>query len=129
MKIVITSTGTDLDSTFSPTFGRCPVFIFLEEEADGMEAIRNPASDAHGGAGIQAAQFVIDQGVEAVVTGRVGPNAMDVLKAAGIPIYIFQGDTPRHALEAFRSGTLQQQTGVQGRMGRRGGGGRRRGGV
>ena len=132
MKIVITSTGSDFDSTFSPTFGRCPFFIFLEgEQADGMEAVRNPATEAHGGAGIQAAQFVVDRGVDAVVTGRVGPNAMDVLRAADIPIYIFQGDTPRQAFDAFKSGTLQEQTEVQGRRGGRGagrGGGRRRAG-
>lgn len=132
MKIVITSTGSDFDSTFSPTFGRCPFFIFLEEEqAEGMEAVRNPASEAHGGAGIQAAQFVVDRGVEAVITGRVGPNAMDVLRAANIPIYTFHGDTSRQAFEAFKSGTLQQQTDIQGRMGGRGagrGGGRRRAG-
>lgn len=108
MKIVITSNGTDLESPISSIFGRCPVFLFLKDDADEIEAVENPAADAHGGAGIQAAQFVVDQGVEAVITGRVGPKAMDVLKAADIPIYIFHGDTPRRALEAFRAGKLKK---------------------
>jgi predicted Fe-Mo cluster-binding NifX family protein len=109
MKIVITSNGTDLESPISSIFGRCPVFLFLEDDTDEIEAVENPAVDAHGGAGIQAAQFVVDQGAEVVITGRVGPKAMNVLKAADIPVYIFQGDTPRSALEAFRSGELQKE--------------------
>ena len=128
MKIVITSNGADLDSPMSPMFGRCPIFIFVGDEADEIESVPNPAVDAHGGAGIQAAQFVVDRGAKAVITGRVGPNAMDVLKAADIPIYLSQGDTPRQALEAFKAGKLQEQTESHGRMGGRGGG-RRRGGV
>jgi predicted Fe-Mo cluster-binding NifX family protein len=109
MKIVITSNGTDLESPISSIFGRCPVFLFLESDADEFEAVENPAGDVHGGAGIRAAQFVVEQGAEAVITGRVGPKAMDVLKAADIPIYIFHGDTPRRALEAFRAGELQKE--------------------
>jgi predicted Fe-Mo cluster-binding NifX family protein len=128
MKIVITSNGADLDSPVSPVFGRCPMFLFLESDADVVEAVPNPAIDAHGGAGIQAAQFVVDRGAKAVITGRVGPNAMDVLKEADVPIYLCQGDTPRQALEAFKAGKLQEQTESHGR-GRGRGGGRRHGGV
>ena len=109
MKIVITSNGDNLESPISSKFGRCPVFLFLEDDADEIEAVENPALDTHGGAGIQAAQFVVDQGAEAVITGRVGPKAMDVLIAADVPIYIFQGDTPRRALEAFKAGELQKE--------------------
>lgn len=128
MKIVITSNEADLDRPISPIFGRCPMFLFVEDETDGFEAVKNPAVDAHGGAGIQAAQFVVERGAKALITGRIGPNAMDVLKAADIAVYLFQGDTPRQALEAFKAGELEQQTESRGRMGGRGGG-RRRGRV
>jgi predicted Fe-Mo cluster-binding NifX family protein len=127
MKIVLTSNGADLDSPISPIFGRCPMFLFFEEETEGVEAVENPAADAHGGAGIQAAQLMVDRGAKAVITGRVGPNAMDVLKEASIPVYILQGDTPRQALEAFKAGELTEQTEGHGRRGGRGSGrGRRR---
>jgi predicted Fe-Mo cluster-binding NifX family protein len=109
MKIVITSTGMDLDSTFSPTFGRCPVFVFFETQSEKVEPVRNPASQAQGGAGIQAAKFIIDKGAETIVTGRVGPKAMDVLQATGIPIYLFQGNSVRQAIEAFKKGELMQE--------------------
>ena len=109
MKIVVTSTGMNFESTFSPNFGRCPVFIFLETQSEEIEPVSNPASQAHGGAGIQAAKFVIDKGAEAIVTGRVGPKAMEVLQATEIPIYLFQGNSVRQAFEAFNNGELRQE--------------------
>jgi predicted Fe-Mo cluster-binding NifX family protein len=110
MKIVVTSTGSDLDSVFSPIFGRCNHFIFFADDAQGFEAIRNNAAEASGGAGIQAARLVVDHGAEAIVTGRVGPKASDVLKAANIPVYLFHGDTVREAVEAFKAGKLQEES-------------------
>jgi predicted Fe-Mo cluster-binding NifX family protein len=129
MKIVITSMGSEIDSPFSPAFGRCPAFIFLDEDAKEVEAIENPAANAPGGAGIQAAKFVIDHGAQVVITGRVGPNAMDVLKTTDVKIYLFSGDTVRSALDAHNAGQLQQASTAAGGMGGRGRGrgrGRRR---
>jgi predicted Fe-Mo cluster-binding NifX family protein len=83
--------------------------MFFETQSEEIEPIRNPASQAQGGAGIQAAKFVIDQGVETIITGRVGPKAMDVLQATGIPIYLFQGNSVRQAIEAFQKGELMQE--------------------
>ena len=61
---------------------------------------------APGGAGIQAAQFVIEQGAQAVLTGNVGPNAYNVFQAAGVPIYLLTGGTVREAVEAYKAGRL-----------------------
>jgi predicted Fe-Mo cluster-binding NifX family protein len=109
MKIAVTSNGADTDSSMSPIFGRSPMFLFIEDDVDEVEAVENPAIDAHGGAGIQAAQFVVNHGAKAVITGRVGPKAKDVLMAAEIPVYIFHGDTVGQAIEAFRAGKLQKE--------------------
>jgi predicted Fe-Mo cluster-binding NifX family protein len=106
MRIVVTSTGPELDSGFSPTFGRCQTFLFLETQSEEIESMSNPASQAHGGAGIQAAKFVIDHGAEAIITGRVGPKAMDVLQIAKIPIFLFQGNSVHQAIEAYKNGEL-----------------------
>jgi len=74
MKIVVTANGADLDAPASPVFGRCPIYVFVDTETMQFEAVGNPAVAAGGGAGIQAAQFVIEQGAQAVVTGNAGPN-------------------------------------------------------
>ena len=106
MRIVVTANGADLDAPASPVFGRCPMYVFVDTETMAFEAVENPAIGAPGGAGIQAAQFVVEGGAQAVVTGNVGPNAFNVFQAAGVPIYLFGGGTVRQAVEAFKAGEL-----------------------
>jgi predicted Fe-Mo cluster-binding NifX family protein len=107
-------------------FGRCPVFIFVDPETMSFEAISNPAVGAPGGAGIQAAQLVVDRGVIGVISGSVGPKAFGVLKAADVTVYSFGEGTVREAIEAYKAGRLSpasDATGGPGRgKGRRGGG-------
>jgi len=107
MKIVVTASGASLDAPASPVFGRCPAYVFVDTETLAVEAQPNPAINAGGGAGIQAAQYVIEQGAQAVLTGNVGPNAFDVFQAAGVPVYLIGEGTVRQAVEDFRAGRLQ----------------------
>jgi len=107
MQIVITANGADLDAPTSPVFGRCSNYVFVDTETMNFRAVSNPAMAAGGGAGIQAAQYVIEEGAQAVVTGNLGPNAHQVFQAAGIPAYLFPGGTVRQAVEAFQAGQLQ----------------------
>ena len=108
MRICVTSNGAHLDAPISPVFGRCPYFIFVDPERMDFEAVDNPALSAGGGAGIQAAQFVIERNARAVVTGQVGPNAFQVFQAAQVPVYVFKDaeGTVRQAVEAYREGKL-----------------------
>lgn len=127
MKIVVTANGPDLESAPSPQFGRCPIYIFIDSDSMEFEAVENPATDASGGAGIKAAQFVVEHGAKAVVTGNIGPNAFDVLEAAGIPVYSFSGGTVQEAVEGYRQGvlsvagsaTVSEHAGLGGGQGRR----------
>jgi predicted Fe-Mo cluster-binding NifX family protein len=114
MKIVVTAGGVDgsaelaevLGAQVHPAFGRCPTYVFVDTGTMQFEAVENPAANATGGAGIQAAQFVVERGAQAVVTGNVGPNAFQVLQPAGVPIYLFSGGTVRQAVEAYKAGEL-----------------------
>ena len=106
MKVVVSSLGENLDAPASPIFGRCPTYVFVDSETMEFEALPNPAMSQGGGAGIQAAQFIIDRGARAVVTGNVGPNAYGVLQAAGLTVYLFRDGTVRQAIEAFKGGQL-----------------------
>ena len=106
MRIVVTSSGTHLDAPISPVFGRCPIYLFVDTETLASEAVENPAISASSGAGIQAAQFVVEQGARALLTGNIGPNAANALEAADVPVYqIFEG-TVRQAVEMFKQGRL-----------------------
>jgi predicted Fe-Mo cluster-binding NifX family protein len=114
MKIVVSANGAGLDAPASPVFGRCPSYVFVDTATMEVEALDNPALTAGGGAGIQAAQFVIEQGARAVITGNVGPNAFNVFESAGVPVYIGQGETVRDAVEAYKKDQLRQVGGATG---------------
>ncbi len=117
MRIVVSALGEDLNAEVSSVFGRCPTYIFVDTETMEFEAVPNPAMSAPGGAGIQAAQFAVSKGVQAVLTGNVGPNAFNVLQAAGIPIYPISSGTVRQAVEAHKSGRLQPSSAATSGMG------------
>jgi predicted Fe-Mo cluster-binding NifX family protein len=112
MKIVVSAQGDTLDAPASPVFGRCPTYIFVDSETMQFEAVPNPAVNQGGGAGIQAAQFVVERGAQAVLTGNLGPNAFDVLQAAGVPGYLVPEGTVRQAVEAFKAGRVQPMGGA-----------------
>jgi predicted Fe-Mo cluster-binding NifX family protein len=106
MKAVVSSTGNTIDAPVSPVFGRCAYFVFVDTDTMEATAEPNAASGAPGGAGIQAAQSVVRGGAEVVLSGNLGPNAMQVLSSAGIPVYPVRGGTVREAVEALKTGTL-----------------------
>lgn len=104
MKIVVTAAGPSLESDVDARFGRCPYFVFVEIEEMGVDAVENLNASLGGGAGIQAAQTVVDYGAQAVLTGNCGPNAYQVLAAAGVVVYTGAAGTVGEAVEAFKRG-------------------------
>jgi predicted Fe-Mo cluster-binding NifX family protein len=104
MKIAISSSGADQKAQVDPRFGRCPYFVIIDTESGKTEAIANAAQSAGGGAGIQAAQTVADQGAETVLTGNVGPNAHRALQAAQITVITGVSGSVSDALKAFGEG-------------------------
>jgi predicted Fe-Mo cluster-binding NifX family protein len=112
MKVVVSSQGVSLDSASSRVFGRCPTFVFVDSETMEYQAMPNPAMSQGGGAGIQAAQFVVEQGAQAVLSGHLGPNAFEVLSAADVPGYLIPEGTVRQAVEGYSAGKLQPMAGA-----------------
>jgi predicted Fe-Mo cluster-binding NifX family protein len=108
MKIAISATGDTLESLLDQRFGRATHFIFVETETMEYEAVDNAAVSSAGGAGIAAAQMVADKDAVAVITGQVGPNAMNVLKTARLDIYKGQAASVRENVEQYKMGTLEK---------------------
>jgi len=106
MKICISSSGTDLDSNVDPRFGRCPYFIIYDTDIDKFEYFENESRNAMGGAGIQAAQFVVNKGISTVISGAIGPNSFKVFNAANINIYSGVTGTVREAIDKLKNGKL-----------------------
>ena len=110
MKICITSSGETVESMLDPRFGRCAYFAIADLESGENMIIPNEAGISGGGAGVSAGQLMVEKGIDTIVTGNVGPNAMNVLKAAGISIYRGKTDSVKENIENYRAGKLDKIT-------------------
>jgi predicted Fe-Mo cluster-binding NifX family protein len=129
MKIAISAMGATLDAEIDPRFGRCQYFIIVDPDTMNFEAINNAGGMGSGGAGISTAQLIAGKGVEAVLTGNCGPNAYQVLSAAGIKVITGVSGKVKDAIQSYKSGKLQEssQPNVAGHFGQGRGAGMGRG--
>ena len=104
MRLCVTSAGRDIEAKIDARFGRAPYFLIIDTDTSAAEVVVNSAAGQ--GAGIAAAQLVIDKGVDGILTGAVGPNVLTALQASGIKL--FEGatseDTVKEALVRFKRG-------------------------
>ncbi len=110
MRIAISSTNKNIGSDVSDIFGRCPYFIIAEIKDDKIEkteAIENKNTDQNSGAGISTAQLMAEKNVNAVITGNVGPRAIDVLKQFNIEVYSGKG-VIKNVLQEFINKKLKK---------------------
>ncbi len=113
MKIAVSAEGSGLNSQADPRFGRAPFFIITEDGEHELKSIDNQLNrNSPNSAGVQAAQAVIDNGVDVVISGNCGPNAFRALSAAGINVFLFSGGTVQEALDKFRNGELEKLDGA-----------------
>ncbi len=106
MKILIAAQGSDLNGKIDKRFGHSKYFIIFDTSTATYKSIPNAAE---GGVRV-GLDAIVDEGVEAVITGNIGPNAFERLKSLGIPVYIVRGVTVKEALEKIASGELQPST-------------------
>ncbi|MFH1646051.1 MAG: NifB/NifX family molybdenum-iron cluster-binding protein [Candidatus Omnitrophota bacterium] len=111
MKICITSQGDNLDSQIDARFGRCGYFVFADTESLEFEVVGNPNIDGSGGVGIKSAQYVAQKDVKAVLTGNVGPNAFQVLQAAGLDIITGVSGSVKEVIEKYKNGEFHPTQG------------------
>lgn len=128
MKIAVSAAGTTLEAMVDPRFGRCQYFIEVDLETLQFAAVDNEGALA-GGAGISTAQAIAARGVGAVLTGNCGPNAYQVLSAAGIKVITGVTGEVRSAIQDYKAGKFQAslQPNVDGHFGQGRGMGRGRG--
>jgi len=112
MKLAVSATGKDLEATIDPRFGRCPYFIIVETEGNEIknhETVENTSVQAMRGAGVAAAQLVVNKGAQAVISGNIGPNAFNVLSQTGIKIFTCPfGISVKEAVQKYLKGELKE---------------------
>lgn len=108
MKVAISSSDGKKNTPFSPRFGRCEYFVFLDTESGDWTSAENPGAAASGGAGATVVQFLANQQVNVTITGKYGPTAFKALEAAGIQGYEATSGTPEELVRQYLAGELTQ---------------------
>jgi predicted Fe-Mo cluster-binding NifX family protein len=96
-----------LDSTLSHHFGRCPYYVFVEIENDqirNVEARENPYFNAHAPGVVP--EFIAKQGANVIVTGGMGPQAIDWFKRLGVQPITGASGKVRDVLNDYLTGKL-----------------------
>ena len=113
MKIALTISEKSENSKVDPRFGRSPYFLIIDEETGEKKIIDNTQNlNAMQGAGIQAAQNLLKENPDVLITGNIGPKAFSLLSPK-VKIYLGAGELSiEEALEKFKNGELQLATGA-----------------
>ncbi len=109
MKIAFPAFTEDPDNLIEARFGRAKYFVIYDTETEQFTSIPNQVDLLSPvGAGIQAAQKVIESGAQVVITGHCGPKAFKVLSSVGIKVITgAEGIKIKEALEKYKKGELQ----------------------
>ena len=114
-----------MEAKVDARFGRAAYLLIIDTDTNAMEVVENSGAAQAQGAGIGAAQVVLDKGVDGLLTGRIGPNALTVFQASGVQL--FEGasaeDTVQEALTRFNNGEYRDTpAGPEGQQVGQGGG-------
>ncbi|MBN2225921.1 MAG: NifB/NifX family molybdenum-iron cluster-binding protein [candidate division Zixibacteria bacterium] len=113
MKIAISSQGETLNSQVDPRFGRAKCFIIYDTDTGNFAVVSNDQNlNAAQGAGIQAAQNVVRQQVDLVVSGNLGPKAYATLSAAGVKTALWAEGTVADAVKLVVENKLEITNGA-----------------
>jgi len=113
MKVAISATGNNLEARVDPAFGRCKYFIIYDTDTKIHKAIPNQGSGMTGGAGSNAVQTIMEQGVAEILTGKVGPKSRPLLERAGITISESQTGTVADILSTFKATPQPKKTEIK----------------
>lgn len=113
MKIAVSSNNSDTTSKVEPRFGRAKQFMVYNTETKNWSVLENSVQmNLPQGAGIQTAQLIAREGINAVITGHCGPKAWSVLSAADIPVYFVASRSIEEAVMELQQGSLKSSDGA-----------------
>jgi len=108
-KVAVTSEGPNLTDRVDPRFGRAGGFVVVDLETMATTYVDNGGSQAMAhGAGIQAAENIVNAGAGVLLTGYVGPKAFEALKAGGVKIgQNLDNMTVGEVVELYKAGKVE----------------------
>ena len=108
MKIAVSSTGKTTDSLLDMRFGRCEYFIIQDTESGEIKILENEGQSSSGAAGIAASNQLIDENIDAIITGNLGPNAFELIEKSEIKAYKCANVTVNSALTKYKNNELEE---------------------
>ena len=107
-RIAISSEGPALTDRVDPRFGRAGGFVLVDLVTMATTYVDNGAAQILAqGAGIQAAEHLVNAGAQVLLTGHVGPKAFAPLQASGVKmIQGLDNMTVQEAVDLFKAGAL-----------------------
>jgi len=87
-------------------FGHAPAFALIETDANGAITAREDVAAPPHEPGLLP-KWLSERGVELVMTGGIGPKAVELLEQKGIAVVTgITGGTPEAVVAAYFAGTL-----------------------
>ena len=108
MKIAISANGETNESILDARFGRCEYFQIHDTEKKEVQILENLGKCASGGAGIVAANKLIDEDVDVIITGNLGPNAFKLIDVAHVKSYKCEDISITSVLEKYNNNELEE---------------------
>ena len=108
MKIFITSQLGYNKSKMDSRFGRCRFFNIYDTELESYTILENPGYNAKGGAGIQTANFIIENNADILITGQLGPNASEIIKKSNIKVFVSEEKSILEIIDDYKNCKLKE---------------------
>lgn len=108
MRIAVSSNGGGMDGEVAEHFGRCPEFVIVEsegKEVKKMERVDNPYFKNH--IPREVPKFISSLGVEVMITGGMGPRAIETFKSFGIEVIVGVNGRIKEVVERYLKGELK----------------------
>lgn len=112
MKILLPVNEQNIESGVCVSFGRSPYFLLWDTNTNNSTYVENPGASSSGGAGIKAAQAVVDHKSDVLIVPRIGKNASDVIDVAGIKIYKSTQENIIKCIDQMKNGELEILTDI-----------------
>ncbi|MGM0395670.1 MAG: NifB/NifX family molybdenum-iron cluster-binding protein [Bacillota bacterium] len=98
----------DMNGPVSGSFGRAPYYFIYDDQKEVGFFVQNTAANAQGGAGVKAAQILVDQKVDAVISPQLGENASTVLQTTDTKLYQSKEGSLMDNVLLLKDGKLEQ---------------------
>lgn len=108
MKIALSTSGENLQSQLDLRFGRCKYFYIYDLDNKHGYIIENQGLKANEGAGIVASQQLVEENIDVIITGNLGPNAFNIIEKADIVAYKANEGNLNEVLDKYNNNILEE---------------------